>query len=121
MDEDSPVYALIHQACDPATAPEDLREAVGAAFSAIPRDRQGAEAVLRRFAEEILDTPTRPDVAGFIALGCGALVERGLGPTVALGPILVRLERQVAPEAISFAAACRQAASEDPAAEADGV
>ena len=65
-------------------------------------------------AEEVIDAPTRPDVAGTIALCCGALVERGLDPTIALGPILDRLECQIAPEAIAFVAACRQAAEDEP-------
>ena len=45
---------------------------------------------------------------------CGTLVERGLDPTIALGPILDRLESQIAPDAIAFVAACRQAAEDEP-------
>src|SRR3954451_4942130 len=122
MPDDSPVDELIRRASDPAVAIESVREGVGPVFATFsPGDRHGAEAVLRRLADEIIDAPTRPDVAGTIALCCGALVERGLDPTIALGPILDRLERQIAPEAIAFVAACRQAAEDEtPATSEDG-
>jgi hypothetical protein len=115
MGDDSAVDELIRRAADPAISSESLRDAIGPALEPLsPDDRPGAEAVLRRLAEEIIDAPTRPDVAGTIALCCGALVESGLDPTVALGPILDRLERQIAPDAIAFVAACRPAAEDEP-------
>src|SRR5262249_43074297 len=98
----------------PTVLPETVRDAVNRALGTLsPNDRAGAEAVLHRLADEIVDAPTRPDVAGSIALCCGALVERGLSPTIALGPILSRIERQIAPEAIAFVAACRVAAEDE--------
>ena len=96
---------LIRRASDPTT--ESLQDAIGpvlATFS--PGDLAVAEAVLRRLAEEVVDAPTRPDLAGTVAVFCGALVERGLAPTIAIGPILDRIERQIAPDAIAFVAAC---------------
>ena len=114
MGDDSAIDELIRRASDPAVSSESLREAIGPALATLsPDDRPGAEAMLRRLAEEVIDAPTRPDVAGTIALCCGTLVERGLDPTIALGPILDRLESQIAPEAIAFVAACRQAAEDD--------
>jgi hypothetical protein len=102
---------LIRRASDAAASTESLHEAIGPALATFsPGDRLGAEAVLRRLAGEIVDAPTRPDLAGIVAVLCGALVERGLGPTLAIGPILDRIERQIAPEAIAFVAACQQAA-----------
>lgn len=115
MDDDSAVDELIRRANDPASSRESIHEAIGPAFSSLaPGDRPGAEAVLRRLADDVIDTPNRPEAAGIVALCCGALVERGLGPTIALGQILDRLERQIAPEAIAFVAACHQAAEDDP-------
>lgn len=115
MGDDSAIDELIRRASDPAVSSESLREAVGSAFATLPpNDRPGAEAVLRRLAEEIIDAPTRPDVAGTIALCCGALVERGLDPSIAVGPILNRLEGQITPDALAFAATCRQTAEDEP-------
>lgn len=114
MGDESAVDELIRRATDPAVVPDALGEAIGRAFATLsPGDRAGAEALLRRLAEEVIDAPTRPDAAGTIALCCGAMVERGLGPAIALGPILDRLEAQVAPEAIAFVAACQQAAEDE--------
>src|SRR5262249_18534022 len=105
MADGSAIDELIRRATDPAGSSESLRESVGPAFATLsPNDRPGAEAVLLRLAEEVIDAPTRPDVAGTIALCCGALVERGLGPTIVLGAILDRLECQIAPDAIAFVA-----------------
>src|SRR5262245_29195993 len=115
MDDETAIDELIHQASDPAVTPEVVREAAGQALATLsPNDRPGAEVFLLRLAEELVDAPTRPDVAGTIALHCGALVERGLAPTVALGAILNRLERQIAPDAIAFVAACQSAAEDEP-------
>ncbi len=116
MGDDSEFDDLIRRASDPAVTTQSLQEAVSAVFSSLsPNDRQGAEELLERLADEIIDAPTRPDAAGIVALCCGALVERGLGPTIALGPILDRLESAIAPDAIAFVAACRQSAEEEAA------
>jgi len=115
MGEWTPIDDLIRQASDPTASAESLREAIGPVFATFsPGDRAGAEAVLRRLAEEVVDAPTRPDLAGTVAVFCGALVERGMGPTIAIGPILDRIEREIAPDAIAFVAACEQAARDDP-------
>ena len=115
MAENAAVDELIRTTSDPAASRESLGEAIGRAVASLrPGDRPGAEATLRRLAEEAVDAPTRPDKAGAVALVCGALAERGLDPTIALGPILDRLERQVAPDALAFVSACQQAAAEDP-------
>jgi len=106
---------LIRRASDPTASTESLQDAIGPVLATLsPGDRVGAEAVLRRLAEGVVDAPTRPDLAGTVAMFCGALVERGLGPTIAIGPILDRIERQIAPDAIAFVAACFQAAQDDP-------
>src|SRR5215510_3114268 len=106
---------LIRRASDPAASAESLREAIGPVFATFsPDDRAGAEVVLRRLAEEVVNAPTRPDLAGTVAAFCGALVERGLAPTIAIGPILDRIERQIAPDAIAFVAACLQAGRDGP-------
>lgn len=115
MSDESAIDELIRVAGDPAISHEAIHEAIGPVFASLrPDDRPGAEGMLRRLAEEIIDAPTRPDVAGMIALFCGALVERGLGPSIAIGPILDRLESQVAPDAIAFVAACREVGEESP-------
>jgi hypothetical protein len=115
MGDESVIDKLIRQARDPASSSESLREAVGSIIARLSSDdRRGAEAALRRLAEEVIDTPTRADVAGAVALCCGALVERGFDHMIALGSILDRLERQVAPDAITFVDACRQAAEAEP-------
>src|SRR4051812_38628466 len=75
MGDDSAVDELIRRASDPAASSESIREAIGPALATLsPDDRPGAEAVLRHLAEEVIDAPTRPDVAGTIALLCGTLV-----------------------------------------------
>lgn len=116
MIDDAAVDDLIRHAVDPAASPESLVAPVNAAFAALsPNDCAAAEAVIGRLAEEVIDAPTRPDVAGRIALVCGALVERGLNPAIAIDPILNRIELQIAPEAVALVAACREAARDDPA------
>ena len=119
MIDDAAIDELIRHAVDPAASPESLVAPVNAVFATLsPNDRAAAEAVIGRLAEEVIDAPTRPDVAGRIALVCGALIERGLNPEIAIGPILNRIELQVAPEAVAFVAACREAAKDNPAAGA---
>lgn len=121
MGDGSAIDDLIRRAADPAVSAEVLKEAIGAAFAALsPNDRPGAEAALRRLAEEVIDAPTRPDVAGTVALFCGALVESGLDPRIAINPILERLERQIAPDALAFVGACRQAAEDASAPPSEG-
>jgi hypothetical protein len=116
MGEETAVDELIRRASDRAGSDESFRDAIGPFLATLsPGERRGAEVSLRRLAEEVVDAPTRPDLAGTIAVFCGALVERGLGPTIAIGPILDRIERQVAPDTIAFVAACRQAAEDEPA------
>lgn len=106
---------LIRRASDPAASAESLWEAIGPVFATLsPGDRPSAEAVLRRLAEEVVDAPTRPDLAGTVAVFCGALVERSVGPTIAIGPILDCIEREIVPHAIACVAACEQAAQDDP-------
>lgn len=113
MADESAIDELIRRASDPAGSGDALREAIEPAFATLkPNDRAGAESFLRRLADEVVDAPTRPDMAGMIAMLCGALVERGLPPMIALGSILNRLEHQVAPDAIEFVAACQQAAED---------
>jgi hypothetical protein len=115
MGDETAIDELIRRASDPAGSDDSLREAIGPFLATLsPGDRPGAEAALRRLAEEVIDAPTRPDLAGVVAVLCGALVERGLGPTIAVGPILDRIEGQVAPAAIAFVAACNQAAADEP-------
>lgn len=115
MSDESALETLIRRARDPAESSETIGEAIGPAFAPLThKGRAEVEAVIRRLAEEIVDAPTRPDVAGTIALCCGALVERGLSPTIAIEPILDRLEDQIAPDALAFVEACRQAADDDP-------
>src|SRR5262249_38455680 len=110
-----------NRASDPAVAPEAVHEAVARALGTLsPTDREGAERFLFRLAEELVDAPTRPDLAGSIALHCGALVERGLAPTIALHATLNRLERQLAPGASAFVDACREAAEDGPPATGSG-
>jgi len=106
---------LIRRASDPTVSAQSLREAIGPVFATLSLgDRAAAEAVLHRLVREVVDAPTRPDLAGTVAVFCGALVERGMVPTIAIGPILDRIERDIAPDAIAFVAACEQAAQDDP-------
>ena len=109
-----PIDDLIRWATDPIATPEQLVDWINPAVATLGRDDQaGAEALLRRLAEELINGPTRPDLAAMIALYCGAMVERGLDPSVALPSMLDRLEQQVLPDAIRFVATCRGAAEDD--------
>ena len=118
LDVDAAITDLIRVASDPVASPESLLEAIGPISSLLStRDRKNAEALIRRLAEAVIDAPTRADLAGTIVLYCGALVERGLDPKIAVDPILDRLERQITIEAIAFVEACRQAAQDEPTDE----
>lgn len=110
------VDELIRLAKDPGVALDDLGRALGPALRAI--QESGDATSMRRLVDEVVDAPTRPDAAGAVALACGALVEGGFDPTLALDAILDRLEGQVAPESCDFAAACREAAADEPGPEA---
>src|SRR5260370_19367064 len=64
MGEWTAIDDLIRRASDPAASAESLQEAIGPVFATFsPGDRAGAEAVLRRLAEEAVDAPTPPNLA----------------------------------------------------------
>ncbi len=59
MGEWTAIDDLIRRASDPAASAESLQEAIGPVFATFsPGDRAGAEAVLRRLAEEVVDART---------------------------------------------------------------
>src|SRR5439155_10623416 len=110
MPDENALDDLVRCACDPAGSAESVREAVSTALATVPvAERPRAERFVKRLAADVIDAPTRPDLAANVAILCGAFAERGLDPTIALGAILDRLERDILPEAVAFLHACQQA------------
>lgn len=71
---------------------------------------------IRRLRDYVPDT--HPVLAGLVATTCGALVEAGADPELALEPISFRLS-EILVEAAKFAEACRALAPEEADAEED--
>jgi len=105
------VETLISQVNDPASRWPEIQPTMSSVLSA-SRSASGQEtrALLQRLADDVIDVPNRPDLACRVALACGALVESGHDPAIAIGAILDRLENDVLPAALHFIAACRDAA-----------
>ncbi|WP_165073733.1 hypothetical protein [Paludisphaera rhizosphaerae] len=111
MIDNSAITEAIQRARDPQGSIEEVGEALRTAFSRREAsDRRAVEKAMGRLADKIIDAPTRTDAAATAALYCGGLVERGLDPTIAVEAVLNRIERQIGPEALAFASACKKAA-----------
>jgi hypothetical protein len=96
---------LIAKAQDPASTPADMETAANAFFAAAggASAKEAQEAMAALGACFSWDDPQR---AGFLALVCGALVERGWDPSPIVEPLRRRLETLFAP-ASALADACR--------------
>jgi len=105
------VKTLISQVNDPAGRWSEIQPTLSSILSAShSASSQEIRGLLQRLADDVIDVSNRPDLASRVALACGALVESGHDPTIAIGAILDRLENVLLPAALNFIAACRDAA-----------
>src|SRR5689334_9956019 len=112
-------FDLVETAVETACAPQGSVERTTNACRAMLQGAAAAgeaahDAALARLATAIAQA-TDLERAAAIALACGALVEDGASPTVALHPILERLPRTFG-DAFHFVEACRE---DDDANEGD--
>jgi hypothetical protein len=109
---------MVVAATAPGGSPEEtLRLSQAVVEAAVPSDTPTQNEALRRMADAIATTDHAR--ASAVAIGCGAIVENGGDPDIAIGPILEHLPDTLAAAAV-FIDACEEMARQEKAARGEG-
>jgi hypothetical protein len=111
---DDALREMVMAATAPGGSPEEtLRLSQAVVEAAVHGDVPAQNEALRRMADAIAATDHAR--ASAVAIGCGAIVENGGDPDLAIGPILAHLPETLAGAAV-FIDACEKAAEQEKSA-----